>query len=172
MTDTPTIPFTCIGCGITEQIELKPLVTRPSNMHEQVWVVPDPYEADWFRNVDGQLICQTCQLASDEPPRHDRDPVRGREKSRPGRRIVMCDHGIDKNYQYIVAFEYRGYEVCVCECGALINTAVVSNQEAPFTPMTHDELNVMMESIMKPIRDEVDQALASLGIAYKLTLQK
>jgi hypothetical protein len=61
MTDIPTITFECIGCDHSEEIELTPMSTLLA------WIVPDPWEADWIRNDDGQLICQSCYAEYPEP---------------------------------------------------------------------------------------------------------
>lgn len=61
MTDTPTITFQCIGCPHSEEIELERASARIISYHYESWHVPDPWESDWHRNEDGQLVCQTCR---------------------------------------------------------------------------------------------------------------
>ena len=60
MTNIPTITFQCIGCDHSEEIELERSSARVIAYHYESWRVPDPWEADWHRNEDGQLVCQTC----------------------------------------------------------------------------------------------------------------
>lgn len=78
----------------------------------------------------------------------------------------MCNHEDSKNAEYLEEFDYPGYEIYVCECGALLNIQDKRNWNPPYQPMTADEIKEMLESVIHPIMQTLDDTMTELKLKY------
>lgn len=78
----------------------------------------------------------------------------------------MCNHDDNKNAEYLEVFDFLGYEVYRCECGVLINSADPMNYDNPINPMTAKEIIEMMESIIHPVMQTIDDTMTELKLKY------
>jgi hypothetical protein len=86
----------------------------------------------------------------------------------------MCNHADDKGNEYLSCFEAPGYEIYLCECGALINIRDAKNYHNPVCPMTADEIHCMIQDLVsEPLKDilsaasEIERATVALRDTFK-----
>ena len=80
----------------------------------------------------------------------------------------MCNHDDNKNHEYLEVFDFLGYEVYRCECGALFNTQDKRNYTMKNVHvMAADEITTMMEEIIHPIMQSMADATIELDLKYK-----
>ena len=79
----------------------------------------------------------------------------------------MCNHDDNKNAEYLEVFDFLGYEIYRCECGALFNIQDERNYTMETVHvMTADEITKMMEEIIHPVMQTIDDTMTELKLKY------
>lgn len=79
----------------------------------------------------------------------------------------MCNHDEKKNKEYLEVFDFLGYEIYRCECGALFNIQDKRNYTMENVHvMTADEITKMMEETIHPIMQTIDDTMTELKLKY------
>ena len=76
---------------------------------------------------------------------------------------MVCIHDDSKGETYLECFDVDGYEIYLCECGALINISDPKNYNSDLgNAMSADEIKKMIaevvQSAIKEINDEIERA--------------
>jgi len=79
----------------------------------------------------------------------------------------MCNHDETKTAYYLSFLDFPGYEIYMCECGALIDIANLKNYGDPVHPMTPDEIQKLMNDVFAPIK-KFSMGLQSLEQTEKI----
>lgn len=82
----------------------------------------------------------------------------------------MCDHGDDKGNTWLMKADVPGYEVYVCECGALINIQDKKNYDKAQYAMTSEEIEEMIECILVDMKMKLGMSLTQYMVLHGLTL--
>ena len=68
--------------------------------------------------------------------------------------MTQCNHDDDtKSSEFLNSLDFLGYEIYLCECGALIN--IQDQRRGPNIPMNKTDIDTMIANLETKIRNEI-----------------